>query len=288
MRPGFRVRLFPCLHLCPGNPVCEIIGNMRIIEKRIGKADAFMKCYLHDDMAALGCNGEYRAKRPAMLVFPGGGYHFCSNREADPVASRFFALGYETFILFYSCNEDIAVSHPEEEGVEALSFIRSLDSVDPDRICGIGFSAGAHALGLVACHGRRYSPDANFAALVMSYPVVTSSEKSHAVSIDNISMHDRSKYGYYSLETQIPDDFPPTFIWSTTDDASVPIENSLLLYDAVRKRNIKVEMHIYSSGRHGLSVATTETGFPDERVSHWFSEAESFIEETLGISQYSL
>ena len=261
---------------------------MKTYERKIGKAKAFLKCYIHDDLHALGENGLYRSRRPAMLVFPGGGYEFCSYREADPVALRFFALGYEVFTLFYSCNEDMALSSPEAEGAEALSYIRTLDSVDPERVCGIGFSAGAHALGSVACHGRKYGKDINFNAIVMSYPVVTAGRFAHRGSIDNVTLGDSSLNGYFSLETQIPSDFPPCFIWSTTDDNTVPIENSLLLYDAVREKGIKVDLHIYSNGIHGLSIADNETGFPNKRVASWFDEAEAFLEEALDFNQFSL
>ena len=261
---------------------------MKLLERKVGKAKAFLRCYMHDNLHALSENGAYKAKRPAMLVFPGGGYEFCSYREADPVALRFFALGYEVFTLFYSCRDDIAISEPEAEGAEALGYIRSLESVDPDRVCGIGFSAGAHALGTVACHGRRYGSNVNFNAIVMSYPVVTSGEYAHRGSINNVTLGGTSKNAYFSLETQIPTDFPPCFIWSTTDDRTVPIENSLMLYNAVRAKGVKVDLHIYSNGIHGLSIANNETGFPNRRVSGWFDDAEAFLEEALDFNQYSL
>ena len=122
----------------------------------------------------------------------------------------------------------------------------------------------------------------------MGYPVVTSGELSHRGSIERVTQKISSGNGYFSLETQIPSDFPPCFIWSTTDDKSVPIENSLMLYNAVREKGVKVDLHIYSNGRHGLSIATNETGFPNRRVSSWFDEAEAFLEETLDFDQYSL
>lgn len=266
----------------------EILSVMKMSERKIGSAKAFLRCYMHDDLHALGENGRYMERRPAMLIFPGGGYSFCSNREADPVALKFLSLGYEVFTLFYSCGEDIAISHPEEEGAEAVRYIKSLDSVDPDRLCGIGFSAGAHALGTVACHGRKYGDEINFNAIVMSYPVVTAGEFAHRGSIENVTLGDSSRNGYFSLETQIPSDFPPCFIWSTTDDNTVPIENSLMLYNAVREKGIKVDLHIYSNGIHGLSIANNETGFPNRRVSRWFDDAEAFLEEVLDFDQYSL
>lgn len=258
-------------------------------EFRLGKRDGRLTAYLHDDLTHLDNGGQYREKRPAILVIPGGGYRFCSERETDPIALKFFALGYETFTLSeYSCNEDILYSNPEAEAAEALNIIRHTPGVDLTRIAGIGFSAGAHLLGAVAAHGKLYSETPGFNAIIMSYPVVTAGEFAHRPSFDRITGKDSSKLDYYSLEKQIDSDFPATFIWSTTDDQTVPVENSLLLYNAIREKGVKVELHIFAEGRHGLSLATNETGFPSRRVSGWFDEAVTFLNETLNISDYHL
>ena len=42
-------------------------------------------------------------KRPALIVVPGGGYGMVSKREAEPVAFRFLAKGFQVFILNYLC-----------------------------------------------------------------------------------------------------------------------------------------------------------------------------------------
>ena len=43
-----------------------------------------------------------RKIRPAMIVFPGGGYEFLSDREGEPVALQFMAAGYSSFVMDYS------------------------------------------------------------------------------------------------------------------------------------------------------------------------------------------
>lgn len=104
------------------------------------------------------------ATRPAVLICPGGAYLSCSDREAEPVAMRFAAMGYHAFVLRYSVYLD--KHEPYEsifEGVERREHtvfpaaIRDIGKamltihknseawlVDMDRIALCGFSAGAH------------------------------------------------------------------------------------------------------------------------------------------------
>ena len=43
---------------------------------------------------------------PAIVICPGGGYLYCSPREAEPVALRYAARGFHAFILRYSVGWD--------------------------------------------------------------------------------------------------------------------------------------------------------------------------------------
>ena len=62
---------------------------------------AFVKAYLPDSIAGL----PFCDKRPAMIIFPGGGYEFCSDREGEPIAFQYLAMGYAAFVVTYACNE---------------------------------------------------------------------------------------------------------------------------------------------------------------------------------------
>ena len=62
---------------------------------------AFVRAYLPDSIAGL----PFCEKRPAVLIFPGGGYEYCSDREGEPIALQYLALGYAAFVVTYSCNE---------------------------------------------------------------------------------------------------------------------------------------------------------------------------------------
>mgnify|MGYP001141228444 CR=1 FL=1 len=89
----------------------------------------------------------YMAKRPGIMVIPGGGYQFCSDREADPVALPYLKAGFQAFILRYSVKEDAVWPNPLEDYEQAMSLIRSKAEewgVYGDKMAVVGFSAGGH------------------------------------------------------------------------------------------------------------------------------------------------
>ena len=98
-------------------------------------------------------------------------------------------------------------------------------------------------------------------AMILCYPVITSGEFAHRGSINNLlgGEADEKLLHEVSLEHHVSEKTPPAFIWHTLNDSIVPAENSLLFANALRKRNIPFELHIYPEGPHGLSLATKET-----------------------------
>ena len=58
-----------------------------------------------------------------------------------------------------------------------------------------------------------------------------------------------------SAETQVTKDTPPTFLFTTTDDKTVPVMNSVMFYSALVKAGVPVEMHIFQNGVHGVGLA---------------------------------
>ena len=89
--------------------------------------------------------------RPAILILPGGGYAWCSRREADPVAMQFLQAGYNVFTLYYTCRSDETVPalrwQPLIDAAGAILHIRrnaEQFGTDPAKIAICGFSAGGH------------------------------------------------------------------------------------------------------------------------------------------------
>lgn len=209
-------------------------------------------------------------KRPAVVIAPGGCYFGNSERESEPVALRFLAAGFTSFVLNYTCHTAYPV--PLVEAAMAMAYVReNADRYDVsrDRVCAAGFSAGGHLIGML---GTLYSdvcvtqalgeraglvrPD----AVILSYPVVTSDERfRHADSIETISGGDKALGEFLSLENRVTKDDPPFFVWHTGEDDVVPVENALRFAAACRKAGVPFELHIFEKGRHGLSVASAET-----------------------------
>ena len=92
-------------------------------------------------------------------------------------------------------------------------------------------------------------------ALVLCYPVISGGAHRHQGSFDNLIGPDATEEARaeMSLELQVTAETPPTFLWHTVEDAAVPVENSLLFAQALRRHNISFELRIYPQGRHGLA-----------------------------------
>lgn len=209
---------------------------------------------------------------PCVLICPGGGYGFTSPREAEPVARAYNDQGFHALVLHYRTAPH---KHPAPllDVSNTLALIRQNASelnVDPEKIIVCGFSAGGHLAASLGVHwNKKYLQNDLCSsrgqnrpnALVLSYPVISSGEDAHRGSFDNLlgENADAQILKEMSLEKQVGNQTPPAFLWHTADDASVPVENSFLFAQALKKENIPFELHIYPEGPHGLSLATAET-----------------------------
>lgn len=214
----------------------------------------------------------YQKKRPLVLICPGGGYRYCSEREAEVIAIRLNSFGYNTAILRYNCGPEKA-HFPENlsELCHAMKLLRTNAqefNTNPDKIAVMGFSAGGHlaaSLGVfwqeewlekeTGLKKEQYQPN----ALILTYPVITSGEFAHRGSFDNLLGEQTEELlEKTSLEKHVTQYVPPVFLWSTWTDNSVPIENSLLFVNELKKAGVSCELHIFMNGTHGLSTADYE------------------------------
>jgi len=214
--------------------------------------------------------------RGLVLVCPGGGYQRISPREAEPVAMQFAAAGWHAAVVHYSVAPH---KHPQPllDVSRAMCLIREHAGewqVDSQKIAVCGFSAGGHVAASLGVHWEKpyvqahpgIRPGQNRPnALILGYPVITSGGFRHAGSFQGLlgENPDPALLKESSLERYVTPQTPPTFLWHTVEDQSVPVENSLLFAQALRKHNVPFELHVYPNGRHGLSLATIETARPD-------------------------
>lgn len=214
--------------------------------------------------------------RPLILLCPGGGYVMTSDREAEPIAMQFLAAGFHVAILRYSvapARYPVAL----REVAWSMAWLRDHAQeyhIDKDRIITMGFSAGGH---LAASYGdfwknheflaQELGVDAETLrpnGQILGYPVISSGSKAHRDSFTSLlGEHYDELVDAMSLENQVNEDVPPTFLWHTETDDLVPVENSILFFNALHEHHIPVEMHIYPIGGHGISLATEETRYRD-------------------------
>ncbi|MBN2046521.1 MAG: alpha/beta hydrolase [Anaerolineaceae bacterium] len=211
--------------------------------------------------------------RPAVLIFPGGGYRFCSEREAEPIAMGFLAAGFHAFVLRYSLNEQAKFPRPLNDAEAALTLIRDHAEawgIDPQKIAVCGFSAGGH---LTAALGTMGSVRPN--ALVLGYPCIQ----------DTLS--DVLPHPIPSLEKEVDDLTPPTFLFHTAADQLVSVQHSLAFADALDRHNIPFEMHIFQNGTHGLALSNdvTSAGICDmvePDAEKWFGLCVAWLKNLFG------
>lgn len=237
--------------------------------------------------------------RGAVVVIPGGGYFFTSEREGEPIATQFSAAGFQTFVLWYSVAPH---RHPQPlaDLARAICLIRENAAqwhVDPDRIAVIGFSAGGHLAASLGVHWDKpwlaeipgiTASGARPNALMLSYPVITSGPHAHRGSFENLLGEHTpvDLLQLVSLETQVGAHTPPTFLWHTVADDLVPVENSLLFAQALQEAGVPFELHLYPDGNHGLALANEETAWLgagiDPHVATWMKLCTEWLSTCLG------
>lgn len=235
-----------------------------------------------------------RRLRPAILIFPGGGYSHVSEREAEPIALRFVARGWSAFVLTYSVDPHVFPAALREAAM-AMRWIRENApemEVDPHRVAAMGFSAGGHLCGTLGTlfdspevadigPGPLLRPD----ALGLCYPVAVSWGDTHEGSFKCLCGGDEDLRRRLSLDGLVRKDMPPVFLWHTRNDGSVPVRNSLILAQRLAETGVDFAMHIYRNGEHGLSTADGQS-YPMARVPEvswdvpgWLEAEIRFFEE---------
>lgn len=215
-----------------------------------------------------------RANGAAIVICPGGGYGgLAADHEGAQPALFFNSLGVTAYVLFYRLGSH-GYHHPIELGdaQRALRVVRSRaaqDGIDIARIGIMGHSAGGH---LAATAGTHFD-DGNAAAaevierqssrpdwMVLCYPVASFDPAiTHKGSVQNLlgdKASDPQLIKLLSNELHVTPRTPPTFLFHTTEDQAVPVENSLRFYAALQKNKVPCELHVYQNGPHGVGLMT--------------------------------
>ena len=243
--------------------------------------DAKVTGYLLDDYDTL----QAHKTRPAMIICPGGGYHWCSPREEDAPVLEFLSLGFQVFVIEYTCFPgDMSKFRPLRELAQCVCILRERQAswhIDGTKIAVLGFSAGGH---LAASLGAFWNdPEVGLPqncrpdAMVLCYPVISTREFAHEGSAENVSAGDEAYRDKLHLLRRVTADFPPTFLWHGGEDDCVPPENSLFLAVELKKHGVPFEYHLFGSGGHGISTCTQEVETPDEVCRPWIALCKTWL-----------
>ena len=212
------------------------------------------------------------SKRPAVIVLPGGGYEYCSEREAVPVALPYLAEGFNAFILRYSVGKYKTWPRPLEDYEEAVEHIRSNSDkyhIDPDKLAVIGFSAGGH-LAAAAASMSKNRPNAAILGYAVSGPDVIGCSFTAPDAI-----------------AAVDDKTCPCFVFATRNDNIVAVINSVKMMEALTEHGISYEGHIYAYGPHGFTTGSESTikNFEDKRcsrISDWVDDSIEWLFDIFG------
>jgi acetyl esterase/lipase len=220
----------------------------------------------------------------AVVIFPGGGYGILAyDWEGRDFAKWLNAQGIVAIVVKYRLpNSKSLIDAKEVPLLDAQRAVRLTRShaedwgIDPAKVGVMGFSAGGHLASTVSTqydHEVDRSTDAidqlsakpSFS--ILAYPVISFRDASaHSGSRKNLIGDNASQelIDRFSGELNVTDETPPTFLVHAQDDSGVPIENSLLYYDALNAHKVPASLHIYPQGGHGFGF-----GIGKGPVSGW-------------------
>ncbi len=250
-------------------------------------SEAVLEAYLPYNMTEM-CREHQR--RPCVLICPGGGYAMCSQREAEPVALQYLKEGYNAFVLWYT----VAPKHFPHALREVAASVELIHrnaeawNCDESLVAILGFSAGGH---LAALYSNAYDwpevrevlPESKpVQASVLCYPVISADPAvAHMGSFECLLGHlplTAEETERFSCDRLVRDTTPPAFLWHTSEDNCVPVQNSLRYATALADHHVPFELHIFPYGYHGMSICTRET--LDGEITPGMQHAQCWVEES--------
>jgi acetyl esterase/lipase len=234
-----------------------------------------------------------RATGAAMVICPGGGYGHLAEHEGSHYARWLNEQGIAGFVLKYRLGTK-GYRHPAmlNDAARAIRVVRARGGewkLDTQRVGIIGSSAGGHLASTMLTHWD--AGDTNATDLVerqssrpdlavLCYPVITMTDPfTHKGSRNNLlgTNPPTELIEKLSAELQVNSNSPPCFIWSTGEDKTVPVENSLQLAAALRRAGVRFDLHIYERGPHGIGLGNKK--FDTANFHPWTRDCEFWLKE---------
>lgn len=231
-----------------------------------------------------------KATGAAIVICPGGGYGGLAGHEGKDYALWLNEQGIAGFVLKYRLGS-AGYRHPVmlNDAARAVRMVRARAEqwkVDPKRVGIMGSSAGGHLASTVVTHFDAGNPSAEDVVErqssrpdlgILCYPVISMGEFTHQGSKRNLlgDAPSEALVRLLSNELQVTRETPPCFIWSSTEDTVVPVENSIQFASALRKSGVPFDLHFYERGPHGLGLGTRE--FNPEKRHPWVRGCEYWL-----------
>lgn len=238
-------------------------------------------------------------RRPAVVIFPGGGYSHLGAREAEPVALRFVALGFNAFVVTYRYYPHL-FPKPQQDAAAVMAWVRrNCEALltDPKQVAVIGFSAGGHlaaSLGVMWQRAELWQEmgiapeEVRPNAMVLGYPVLTAGPYANRSTFEHLTgSKDVADHLPLGIEALVTDKCPPTFLWHTYNDTVVPVENSMLMSLALSKHRVPAETHLYREGPHGAGLYSPWSSGPNKpqmnvpEIANWPELAAGFLHKVM-------
>jgi len=241
--------------------------------------------------------------RPAMLIVPGGGYTFVSQREDEPIALKFLDDGYNTFSLDYSVN----VTYPAQltEMYMAMLYIRRNAEkycIDKNKVCAVGFSAGGHLVATLSNLFKEQdilsqlnctSEEVKLNAAILSYAVLSFNDVlTHSQTRGVVTGGDEKLIKKLDLVNQVTKETCPTFVWATQQDDLVPVANSIKYALSLQENQVEYELHVFEKGWHGLSAGDETVNYNNNGegikfdCSKWIQLSKKWLKDKNFIVRY--
>lgn len=205
----------------------------------------------------------------AMVICPGGGYVHLAPHEGNDYALWLNQHGVTCFVLKYRLGSN-GYRHPAmlNDGARAVRWVRAHAQefkVDPHRVGIMGSSAGGHLASTLLTHFDNGDTNATDPVEressrpdlgVLCYAVISMGEFTHKGSRDNLIGTNAAPelVKLLSNELQVTTNTPPCFLWTTFEDNAVPMENTMMFAEALRKNHVPFSLHVYEKGRHGMGL----------------------------------
>ncbi len=230
--------------------------------------------------------------KSCIIICPGGAYHTRSRGyEGSLVAEWLNTIGVSAFVLDYR-HSPYKHPVPVTDAKRAIRYVRHLADkygYHKDKIGIMGFSAGGHLAGSAGTFDGDFGyclcddidkESSRPEFMVLCYPVISCIEYAHRGSFVNLSQDTSPKAALeLSVDKNVDENTPPTFLWHTIGDAEVPVENSFLMASALSRYNIPFELHTFSIGGHGTGMCNGVDRAPDiKHTAMWTDNLKNWLD----------